>query len=269
MATFFDTHAHLDDSGFAADLPGLVERARLAGISTMITMGTDLASSRRAVELAGQFSSIYAAAGWHPSDAPKASDDVRPELRELARHPKVTAIGEIGLDYYRMPKLTPQNALEIASAKKKQAQVFEQQLQVAAETGLNCVIHARSAMEDAMAMIRPYAGRLRCVFHCFSDGPEVLKAVLNLGAMVSFTGILTYKNTEALRAAIAMVPADRFMLETDCPYLAPVPYRGKRCEPSFLRETAAAVAEVRGCSLVALSECTCDNARRFFHRLKV
>jgi len=268
MPTFYDTHAHLDYPDFANELPLIVERAQAAGISRIISIGTDFASSERAIQISEQFPNVFAAVGWHPTNAMEAPDDVRPRLRELANHPKVVAIGETGLDYYRLPSQqsggTPEDD---ARYKRKQAQVFQQQLEVAAEVGLNCVIHQRSSFDDTLAQMKPFVGRVRGVFHCFVDDPERMRQVLAAGSIVSFTGIITFKNAQSIRDTAAAVPAGHFMLETDAPYLAPVPYRGKRCEPGYVKEIAELVAQVKGCSLEELSTATCGTARNFFRKL--
>jgi TatD DNase family protein len=266
---FFDTHAHLDYPDFAPELPGVLERAAAAGIARVISIGTDLESSRRAVELSDKYPSVYATVGWHPSDAPRAPEDVTPELRELAKHPKVVAIGEIGLDYYRLPSKKSGAPTDDLLIKQKQRDIFRQQLELAAELGLNCVVHQRDSFEDALAMVRDFSRRVRTVFHCFSSGETELRRVLATGSIVSFTGIITYKNAENVRAALAAVPLGQFMLETDSPYLAPVPYRGKRCEPACVKEIAQKVSEVKGVSLEKLGEATCATAREFFPRLRL
>lgn len=271
MATpiFFDTHAHLDYPDYAADLPQVIERARAAGITRLISIGTDLESSRRAVALAERFEEIHAVAGWHPNNALEAPDDLRPALRELARHPKVVALGETGRDYYRLPSAQPGGTPEADEAlKRSQDRVFQQHLEVAAECGLNCVIHQRAALEDTLAQMQPFVGRVRGQFHCFADDADAMRRVLAMGSLVSFTGILTFKNGQNIRDTLAATPLGRFMLETDCPYLAPVPYRGKRCEPVYVKEIADAAAQVKGCGLEELSAATCAAARDFFPKLR-
>ncbi len=269
MPNFFDTHAHLDFPDFANDVPQLVERAQAAGITRIISIGTDLESSARAIALSERFECVYAVAGWHPNDALAAPDDIRPQLREMAKHPKVVAIGETGMDYYRMPSHKEGGTVEQDEIfKRKQAQIFQQQLEVAAETGLNCVIHQRSAFADTVALMQPFVGRVRGQFHCFVDGIAEMQSVLAMGSVLSFTGILTFKNAQSIRDTLAATPLGKFMLETDSPFLAPVPYRGKRCEPAYVKELAAAVAQVKGCSLDELSATTCAMAREFFPKLK-
>jgi len=270
MAEFFDTHAHLDFPDFAADLAQVIERAQAAGITRLISIGTDLDSSTRAVQLAEQHECIYAVAGWHPSHAHEAPDDLRPALRSLAQHPKVVALGETGLDYYRLPSSRANKTAEDDQPyKERQRRVFQQHLEVAAETGLNCVIHQRGdCFADTLEQLRPFTGRVRGVFHCFAGDSTALEQVLALGHLVSFTGIITFKNGQNVRAAAAAAPLGRFMLETDSPYLAPVPYRGQRCEPAYVKEIAETVAQVKGCSLDELSRATCETARSFFRGLE-
>ena len=269
MPEFFDTHAHLDFPDFASDVPQLVERAQAAGITRIISIGTDLESSAKAIAFSEQFDCVYAVAGWHPNDVLAAPDDIRPQLRELAKHPKVVAIGETGLDYYRLPSHKEGGTLEQDEVfKRKQAIIFQQQLEVAAELGLNCMIHQRSAFADTVAMMEPFVGRVRGQFHCFVDGVAEMQRVLQLGSVLSFTGILTFKNAQNIRDTLAATPLGKFMLETDSPFLAPVPYRGKRCEPAYVKELSEAVAQLRGCSLEELSAATCSLAREFFPKLK-
>jgi TatD DNase family protein len=269
MPNFYDTHAHLDYPDFAADFPQIVERAAAAGITRLISIGTDLDSSRRAIALAEAHECIYAVAGWHPNDAGTAPDDIRPALRELAQHPKVVALGETGLDYYRLPSTKGGTTAEDEPIKRKQAAIFQQHLEVAAATGLNCVIHQRGhCFADTLAILQPFAARVRGQFHCFAGTIAEMEQVLALNSLVSFTGIATFKNGQNVRDVIATVPLGKFMLETDCPFLAPMPYRGKRCEPAHVKEIAGTVAQVKGCSLEELSRATCATAHEFFPRLR-
>jgi TatD DNase family protein len=185
-------------------------------------------------------------------------------LRDLARHPRVVAIGETGLDYHRLPG----NPEADAHYKQTQARLFQQQLEVAVEFGLNCVIHQRDAFDDTIAQLKPLSGQTRGVFHCFGENAERMKRVLEIGSLVSFTGIVTFKNGQNVRDTVAATPMDKFMLETDCPYLAPVPYRGKRCEPAYVKEISETIAQVKMCSLEELSAATCKTAAEFFPKLK-
>ena len=271
MPTFFDTHAHLDSPDFEADLPQVIERAQAAGITPIISIGTDLESSASAIKLAERFPSVFAAVGWHPGHVTAAPSDVRPELRELAKHPKVVAVGETGLDYYRLPSAQNDGTpADDEHYKHRQAELFKQQLEVAAEAGLNCVIHQRGdCFNDTVELLSPFAERVRGVFHCFAGDANTMRRVLTLGSIVSFTGITTFKNAQSVRDTVATTPLGKFMLETDCPYLAPVPYRGKRCEPAYVKEISETVAKVKGCSLEQLSTATCGTAKEFFRKLIV
>jgi TatD DNase family protein len=269
MSVFYDTHAHLDYLDFQQDFADVLSRARDVGITRMISIGTNFESSRRAIQLAEKHEEIFAVVGWHPSDALEAPNDLRPTLRELAAHPKVVAIGETGLDYYRLPTSRGGTAAEDAAYKRKQAELFQQQLEVAVECGLNCVIHQRGeTLDDTLALMQSFAGKVRGVFHCFSGDLNGLQRIRSIGSIVSFTGIVTFKNGQNVRDAVAATPLGEFMLETDCPFLAPVPHRGKRCEPAHVKEIAAVVAEAKGCSLEELSRATCECARRFFPKLR-
>jgi TatD DNase family protein len=197
-----------------------------------------------------------------------APDDIRPALREFAKHPKAVALGETGLDYYRLPSTKGGTPAEDEAFKRKQAAIFLQHLEVAAETGLNCVIHQRGdCFTDTLALMQPFADRVRGQFHCFAGTVAEMQRVLALNSIVSFTGIATFKNGQNVRDVIAATPLGKFMLETDCPFLAPVPYRGKRCEPAYVKEIAASIGLAKGCPLDDLSEATCATAHDFFHRL--
>jgi TatD DNase family protein len=265
---FYDTHAHLGFPVFAADLPLVVERAHEAGIAKIISIGTDLESSARAIQIAETYPHVYAAVGWHPTHVLDAPEDLRPALREMARHPKVVAIGETGLDYHRQPDGAGEEK-DFERYKTRQAEIFRQQLEVAVDLGLNCIIHQRDSFEDTLAQLTPFANRTRGVFHCFSESVESMRRVFALNSLVSFTGILTFKNGGNVREALAAAPSGQFMFETDCPFLAPIPYRGKRCEPAYVREIAEFAATVRNCSCEELSAATRETAHRFFPKLQV
>jgi TatD DNase family protein len=268
MPAFYDTHAHLDDPDFAPDFDQVLERARAAGITRIISIGTNLESSRRAIALADKHEMVFAVAGWHPSHAHEAPESIRAELHGLAKHPKVVALGETGLDYYRLPSTKGGTAADDEPYKRRQADIFKQQLEVAADTGLNVVIHQRgNCFADTIALLEPFAGKVRGVFHCFANDADAMRRVLSLNSIVSFTGIVTFKNGQNVRDALAATPMGSFMLETDCPYLAPIPYRGKRCEPAYVKEISEAVAKVKGRSLEELSEATCKTAHGFFPKL--
>jgi TatD DNase family protein len=279
-----ETHAHLDYPDFADDFEDVLRRATDAGVTRMLTIGTSVASSRRAVELAERHANIYAVIGVHPTTADEAEEDVINPLRELARSRRVVAIGETGLDYHRLPSAdnAEEKRAQVLAAlqteteerleaglhdgayKAKQASLFEQQLDLAVELGLNVVIHQRDAWEDTLQLMAPYAGKLRGVFHCFGGSLEQAQTVLALGHLVSFTGIVTFKNGVAVRDVAAALPLDGFMVETDCPYLAPVPFRGKRAEPAHTRLVAESIASARGETLEEIARATTATAEQFF-----
>lgn len=277
-----DTHAHLDYPDFQQDFEAVLERASQAGVQRIITIGTSVESSRRAVALAEQYPQVYAVVGVHPTSAMEAESDIITPLRALAASKRVVAIGETGLDYHHLPsreleksdaaKLAPalQNetpseiigAIEDGAHKDAQASIFEQQLDLACELGLNVVIHQREAWEDTLAMLSGYNGRLRGVFHCFGGTLDQAEALAAHGHLVSFTGIVTFKNAQAVQDTASNIAA--YMVETDCPYLAPVPFRGKRCEPAHTRQVAEKIAELRGQSLEQVACETTATAEAFF-----
>ena len=252
-----DTHAHLDFPEFQADLPDVVARADAAGVRRLVCIGTGLESSRAAIALAEKWPQIWAVAGVHPNHLPDERPDFLPALRELATNRRVVAIGETGLDYFRLKH-------DDVPGRAAQAAAFRTQMDLAAELRLPVVIHERAAWDDTLAIIREYTGRVRAVFHCFGKSPDHARQILALGHLVSFTGIVTFKNAPDARASAAILPLDSFMLETDCPYLAPVPHRGKRCEPAFVRHTAEHIATLRGIPLAELAAATEATAARFF-----
>ncbi len=281
-----ETHAHLDYPDFAADFDDVLRRASESGVKRIITIGTSIASSRRAVELAEKYDNIFAVIGVHPTSEEEVPDDVMEPLREIARSPRVVAIGETGLDYHRLPskEIAKEKQVQVFSNalqseteeqieagihdgayKSKQASLFEQQLDLAVELGLNVVIHQRDAWENTLDILASYEGKLRGVFHCFGGSSEQADEVLEMGHLVSFTGIVTFKNGATVREVAAQIPINKFMVETDCPYLAPVPFRGKRCEPAHTRLVAESIATARGMSLEELARATTSTAQGFFH----
>jgi TatD DNase family protein len=279
-----ETHAHLDYPDFANDLDDVLRRAAEAGVTRIITIGTSIASSRRAIELAERHPAVYAAIGVHPTHVEEAEEDVFTPLRELAKSPRVVAVGETGLDYHRLPseRVAKEEQVQVMSAlrtetdeeieaqirdgayKSKQASLFQQQLDLAVELELNVVIHQRDAWEDTLKIMQPYTGKLRGVFHCFGGSLDQANEVLNLDHLVSFTGIVTFKNGAAVREVAAQISLWKFMVETDCPYLAPVPFRGKRSEPAHTRIVAEAIATARQISLEEIAEATTETAQQFF-----
>jgi TatD DNase family protein len=285
MEMLIETHAHLDYPDFANDFDDVLRRATEAGVTRIITIGTSVESSRRAVDLAEKYPNIFAVIGVHPTYVEESSEDVITPLRELAKNPRVVGIGETGLDYHRLPsvELAKERNTQVftkalqtstddqieadihdGAYKSKQASLFEQQLDLAVELGLNVVIHQRDAWDDTLEIMRPYSGRLGGVFHCFGGSLEQANEVIDLGHLVSFTGIVTFKNGAAVRDVAAQIPLWKFMVETDCPYLAPVPFRGKRCEPAHTRIVAETIAAARGISLVEVARATTETAEKFF-----
>jgi len=252
-----DTHAHLDYPEFQADFSGVLARADAAGVNRLICIGTGLDSSRAAIALAEKWPQIWAVAGVHPNHVPNERIDFLPALRELATNRRVAAIGETGLDYFRLRQ-------DDSAGRAAQAAAFRAQLDLAADLSLPVVIHERNSWDDTLAILRDYTGRVRAVFHCFGKSPEQAREVLALGHLVSFTGIVTFKNAPDAQASAATIPLDSFMLETDCPYLSPVPHRGKKCEPAFVRHTAEHIAEIRGIPLTDLAAATEATAKHFF-----
>lgn len=251
MRHLIDSHAHLDFSHFDGDRETVIERAREAGLVAILNVGTDLASSRAAVTLAEQHDFIYAAVGVHPHGAKTLTPEVLGELRELARHPRVVAVGEIGLDYYR--DLSPRPV---------QRQAFADQLALATELALPVVVHSREAHDDVLAALRGWDGT--GVLHSYSAGAGRLEEVLGLGFFIGISGPVTFPKAHRLRAVAAAVPLPRLLVETDCPYLTPVPYRGRRNEPAYVWYVVEAVARARSMSAGKVAQATADNARRLF-----
>ena len=189
----YDTHAHIDYLDFENDFDGMLERAALAGVTKIISIGTNLDSSKRAIELAERHDNIFAVVGWHPCEAMDAPEDIRSELTDLAAHPRVVALGETGLDYYRMPSGQSCRSEDDTAYIARQRALFQQHLDVAANTGLNVVIHQRASFDDTLEQLTPYADRVRGVFHCFAEPIKSLERILELNSIVSYTGILTFK----------------------------------------------------------------------------
>ncbi|HME88875.1 MAG TPA: TatD family hydrolase [Chthoniobacterales bacterium] len=279
-----ETHAHLDYSDFANDFDDVLRRANEAGVTRIITIGTSVESSRRAIDLAEKHPNVFAVIGVHPTYANEAEDDVVAPLRELAKNPRVVGIGEIGLDYHRLPSVEVNkrkdvqvfNALqseteeqieaniEDGAYKAKQSDLFEQLLDLAVELRFNVVIHQRDAWDNTLEILRNYGRQVSCVFHCFGGTLDQANEVLDLGHLVSFTGIVTFKTGKQVREVAAKVPMDSFMVETDCPYLAPVPFRGKRCEPAYTRLVAEEIARARRVPLEEIAGATTATAQEFF-----
>lgn len=256
-----DTHAHLASRQFDSDREAVLQRARAAGVSRIIAPATDLADCARLAAFCEQHDDVFFASGIHPCDAHTVSGDgwVR-QLRELAAHPKVAAIGEIGLDYFHPPP----NGFALETWKAHQAAVLRAQLELAAELRLNVILHNRESWDDLVALVMPYSARLRAVFHCYTGSLDQARPLLDAGHLVSFTGIVTFKNAGVVAQTARDIPDGAFMLETDSPYMAPVPHRGKRCEPAFVADTARAIAQMRGVAEPEIARITGATAAQFF-----
>ena len=256
---FVDSHAHIDGEEFDADRVEVVARAREAGVRAILNVGTGDprgGNFERAVAVAEEFEGVFAAAGVHPHDARLYDEEAERRLAEvLASSPRVVALGEIGLDYHYDN-----------SPREVQREVFARQLRLAKGLGLPVIIHSREADDETVEVLRAeYAGAARGgVMHCFGGGPKMAADVLALGLHVSFAGNVTFKKAEALREVALAVPSDRLLVETDCPYLTPVPFRGKRNEPARVVETARFLAELRGVTPEELGRATSENFARLF-----
>lgn len=256
-----DTHAHLDFSKFDGDRPAVLARAWAAGVEAIVTIGVDLPSSERAVALAKAHDRVYATVGMHPHDAKELDGEVLARFRELGRHEKVVAVGEIGLDFYR--DLSPREV---------QRRAFRAQLAWAARLGKPVVIHDRDAHDEIMEVLSGWAGEQRGsplegrlgVLHTFSGDLAMAERALELGFYLSVAGPVTYPNAGQLREVVRALPLDRLLVETDCPFLAPPPHRGKRNEPAYVRLVAERVADLRDVPLDEVAEATTANARRLF-----
>jgi len=253
-----DSHCHLDFPDFAAELDAVVARARAAGVGRMVTISTRVKRHAQILEIAEKYPDVFCSVGTHPHNAHEELDIDAKTLIALAKHPKIVAIGEAGLDYHYDKSPRPD-----------QASSFRQHIAAARETGLPLVIHARECDADMAAILREETARgaFKAVLHCFTGGRDLAFTAIELGHYVSFTGILTFKNSAALREIAAALPADRILVETDSPYLAPVPYRGKRCEPAYVVETAKVLAETRGVTFDEVARQTGDNFFRLFNKV--
>ena len=253
-----DSHCHLDFSDFASELDAVVDRARGAGIGRIVTISTRVKRHDQVLSIARRYDDIFCSIGTHPHNAKDELDITTSDLVSRSRDPKVVAIGEAGLDYHY--DKSPRDAQE---------QGFRAHIAAARETGLPLVIHSRDADEDMARILEEESGKgaFPAVLHCFTGGRDLAMRAIALGHYVSFTGILTFKNSQALRDIAAELPADRILVETDAPYLAPGPHRGRRNEPAYVTETAKVLAETRGVSQAEIANQTTDNFFRLFSKV--
>lgn len=250
----FDTHAHYDDEAFDEDREELLDRMKEAGIDYVVNVGANMASSRKTIELCEQYSFLYGAVGIHPSDAQEMNDEALKELHQMAGHDKIVAIGEIGLDYY-----WPEPAKEV------QKKAFEMQVALAKEVKLPIAIHSRDAARDTADMLSSlHGGDCGGVIHCFSYTKEMAREFLNMGFYIGIGGVVTFKNSRKLKEAVQYIPMDRIVLETDCPYLAPTPYRGKRNSSLYLPYVAEEIARLKGISYEEVLAATMTNAKKMY-----
>ncbi len=257
--TLIDSHCHLDFPDFAGDLDAVIERARAVGVERMITIGTNVAKAARVVEIAERYEDVFFTVGAHPHEAAAEGAADFAAMRRFAGHPKCVGIGEAGLDYHydHAPRDVAQR-------------VFRGQIALARELGLPLVIHARDADDDIAEILTDEMGqgRFSALLHCFTSSRELAETALGLGLSISFSGVVTFKKSEGLRAIARDIPLERILVETDAPYLAPTPRRGRRNEPAFVVNTAIAVAEARGIEPEALAAATRANTLSVFSKLR-
>ena len=248
----FDTHAHYADSAFDEDREAVLAELPSKGVSYVMLASSSVKDTAENAQLAGCYDYIYAASGVHPESVDTDPEDYLDIVRKTAlSSPKIKAIGEIGLDYHYD-----------GYDREKQIRFFEEQIVLAKELGLPIIVHSRDATEDTMTLLKKH--RPQGILHCFSGSAETAKEVIKLGMYIGFTGVITFKNAKKAIKALEAVPLDRLLLETDCPYMAPVPFRGKRCDSSMIAYTAEKAAEIKGISVQELVDITCKNAKRIY-----
>lgn len=254
-----DSHCHLDFPDFAGEIDAVLKRARAAGVGTMLTIGTSLQKFPQVRAIAERHPEVWCSIGLHPHEADRESGVEADELVDLSRHPKVVGIGETGLDFYYEH-----------SSRAEQERSFRAHIQAARTTGLPLIVHTRNADDDTARILRDEMakGRFRGLMHCFSSSRRLAEIALELGFYISLSGIVTFKNADDLRATVRALPVDRLLVETDAPYLAPVPHRGKRNEPAFVVHTAAAVAKLKGLPISDLARATSDNFFALFGKVQ-
>ena len=248
----FDSHAHFDDHAFDEDRHQLLQQIHAEGVDLIANIGCDEPTCKSSVALAEQYDFIYATVGWHPEFAGAWNNQTEELIRSLAVHPKVRAIGETGVDYHWMN-----------DPEEVQLRCFDDQMRIARELKMPVVIHQREGMEDCLSVVRRYPD-VQGVFHCYSGSAESAKEILKMGYYLGFTGVITFKNARKSHEVLEMMPLDRILIETDCPYMAPVPFRGQRCHSGLLPHTLETLAQIRGLSVEEAAQITLDNAKRFY-----
>jgi TatD DNase family protein len=250
----FDTHAHLNAFQYEEDIVEVIQRAQAENVTHIVVVGFDKDTIKKAMELTDQYDMIYAAVGWHPVDAIDMKEEDLEWIKELALHPKVVAIGEMGLDYYWDK-----------SPKEIQKDVFRRQIRLAKEVQLPIIIHNRDATEDVVNILKEEnASEVGGIMHCFTGSLEVAKQCMDMNFYISFGGPVTFKNAKKPKEVATEIPLERLLIETDCPYLTPHPFRGKRNEPSYVKYVAEQIAELKGISVDEIAKITSDNAKKLF-----
>ena len=248
----FDTHAHMNDPAFDEDRDSVILGLKEKGIANFLNVGCCLDSSKDCIAMAEKYPFVYASVGSHPDSADEVNEEVIEAYRQMASHPKVRAIGEIGLDYYyeTIPREIQQKA-------------FRMQLELAQELKMPVIVHERNAHDDGMRIVKEFK-EVTGVFHCYSGSAEMARQLVNMGWYIGFTGVLTFKNARKAVETAESIPLDRIVLETDCPFMAPEPFRGKRNDPGYLPQMAKKLAEIRGISVEEVIEATTENAKRLY-----
>lgn len=250
----FDTHVHLNVEHFDQDREEVIERAKEAGVEKMVVVGFDHETIPKAIALAEEYSFLYAAVGWHPVDAIEFTEKELDWLEELVKHPKVVALGEMGLDYHWDK-----------SPKEIQAEVFRQQIRLAKKVEIPIIIHNREATEDILTILKEeHAEAVGGIMHCYNDSVDYVQTCLDLNFYISLGGPVTFKNAKLPKDVAKVVPLDRLLIETDCPFLAPHPNRGKRNEPAYVSLVAEKIAELRGVAVEEIEQATTENGKRLF-----
>ncbi|MEC1071281.1 TatD family hydrolase [Priestia megaterium] len=250
----FDTHVHLNAEQYEDDLQEVINRALEKGVQNMVVVGFDEPTIKKAIQIAETYDFIYASVGWHPVDAVDMTDEHLAWIEELAQHPKVVALGEMGLDYYWDK-----------SPKEVQKDVFRRQIRLARKVNLPIIIHNRDATEDVVTILKEeHVEEVGGIMHCFTGGIEVAKQCMDMNMYISFGGPVTFKNAKKPKEVATELPLDKLLIETDCPYLTPHPFRGKRNEPGYVSYVAEQIAELKGITYEELAEITTANAKKLF-----